>query len=558
MKKAIGPKMQQAISPRKVWDEYQKGRSFNDNIELYDDVEQNENFVRGKQWEGVNAPDLPKPVINFLHRAVSWCVAVIVSDDIAVSLSSLRKNDDIALMTGAVGAEVDRVIELTTLKTKNRKSTRDASVRGDSAVYFWFDPSVENGQAVKGEIKAELIDGINVHFGNPYITEVQEQPYIILAQRRMTHEVREEARGNGIPENEVQQIVSDEDENSTEQTSDFELCTTLIKLWKQNGTIWAVKGTRNAKVRKPYDTGLKRYPIAWNMWEEVKDQYHGRAIVTGMIPNQIAANKLMAMMIHSVEMNAFPKIVYDGVRISNWNNKVGQAIKATGAVTNDLVMNVRGGDVSTQVMEFINQIIAWSKDAIGASDAATGNVQPDNAQAIIAVQQSSIVPLQMQKLNNNDFVEQEVRIIVDMMRAYYGAREVMAESYRDAKGNKIIGEDGESITTITYDFAKLDDPNIRLNVDVGQAAFWSELMQVQTMDNLFAQGVIPDVLLYVESIPDHYMRNKQDIIDAIKQAQNRQQQQQPQLSSGAQQAFSQADALALPEPTQQTPGGVIQ
>jgi len=49
-------------------------------------VRQNENFYLGEQWQGLNAPDLDKPVLNFLKRVCSYLSALLVSDDIAVEL----------------------------------------------------------------------------------------------------------------------------------------------------------------------------------------------------------------------------------------------------------------------------------------------------------------------------------------------------------------------------------------------------------------------------------------------------------------------------------------
>lgn len=47
-------------TPQQIWEEYQKGVSYNSELGLYDTVKQNENFFIGKQWEGVAAPDLEK------------------------------------------------------------------------------------------------------------------------------------------------------------------------------------------------------------------------------------------------------------------------------------------------------------------------------------------------------------------------------------------------------------------------------------------------------------------------------------------------------------------
>jgi hypothetical protein len=41
-------------------------------------------------------------------------------------------------------------------------------------------------------------------------------------------------------------------------------------------------------------------------------------------------------------------------------------------------------------------------------------------------------------------------------------------------------------------------------------------MQVQTMDNLFAKGVITDVVTYLEGIPEQYLKNKSKILSKLK------------------------------------------
>ena len=56
--------------PAQVWTEYQRGVSYNQSIGLYETVKQNNDFYNDKQWEGVNAPDLDKPVFNFLKPVV--------------------------------------------------------------------------------------------------------------------------------------------------------------------------------------------------------------------------------------------------------------------------------------------------------------------------------------------------------------------------------------------------------------------------------------------------------------------------------------------------------
>ena len=166
--------------------------------------------------------------------------------------------------------------------------------------------------------------------------------------------------------------------------------------------------------------------------------------------------------------------------------------------------------MSYQVSNVIDRLISHTRDFMGASDAALGNVTPDNTSAIIAVQQASAVPLELQRLSFYQFVEDYVRIMVDIMSANYGQRQRELEIPDETTGGfaKVIGY---------FDFSQLRSVNPEMQVDVGAAAYWSELMQVQTLDNLFAAGIISDPELYVSIIPDKYISRKQDLLDGIRQ-----------------------------------------
>ena len=44
-------------------------------------------------------------------------------------------------------------------------------------------------------------------------------------------------------------------------------------------------------------------------------------------------------------------------------------------------------------------------------------------------------------------------------------------------------------------------------------------MQVQTLDNLFAKGVLSDAVTYLENMPRGYIPGRQELIDALKKRQ---------------------------------------
>jgi hypothetical protein len=55
-----------------------------------------------------------------------------------------------------------------------------------------------------------------------------------------------------------------------------------------------------------------------------------------------------------------------------------------------------------------------------------------------------------------------------------------------------------------------------MKVEVGESSYWSELTQLQTLDNLFAKGIMP-VEDYVEAIPDKYIKGKARLLQKLKE-----------------------------------------
>lgn len=533
-----------------IWKEYERGISYNTGINLYDNVERNNNFFNDKQWEGVNAPDLDKPVFNFLKPVVNYYTAMLISDDIATNVELAnrpgdgdgqkkrgkkgaqadRKNDQKALREQPVGGstdlqagtigeprldekipkiiaqEVDNIIERSNMKFKNRKMIRNCAVDGDGCFYIWFDPDAETGFDYKGEIKVDIVDNTNVLFGNPSEGEVQEQPYVLIAYRRLTEEVKDEARMNGMNPDEV---VADNESYyvNTEKDRDNDYTTVVLKMWKEKGTVHIIKCTRNAVIKREADTEYKLYPLAWLSWETMKNCYHGISPLTGKIQNQIFVNKLYAMAMMYTTKMAFPKMLYDRTKIAAWDNRIGKAIGVAGNPNEALFANFQSADMSNNVMNMVQSTITQTKEMMGASDAALGNVKPDNTSAIIAVQKAAGMPLDIQRMDFYNFVESCVRIFIEMMRVDYGTRCV---TLTDNEGN---------VTKEEFDFGLLKNYALNLKIDIGQGSYWSELMQVQTLDSMMKNKIIPDALTYLEAVPEGYIKNKNKIVESIRQAQ---------------------------------------
>ena len=493
-----------------IWREFTAGQQYKDAIGLYDTYAQNEDFYVGNQWRGVDADDMDKPVVNFLRRVVSMHIAKVGSQDWGVRFKAFvddERNDAISRM---LSDQVDQVIERLNLKSVARAAQRNECVDGDACVYFDFDADAESGMNVPGAVTCELLENINVYFGNRYSRDVQSQPYIILHKRMFMDDVKDEARENGVSDTDVESIAADSDEHQMEQDSPTDLVSVLIKLWKENGTVHAVKCVKDLIIRKEWDTGYKLYPIAWSSWETLKSSYHGQAMLTGLVPNQISMNKAWAGVIWQILKTGFSQPVIDKTRIPDWDGTPGQVIEARGPVNNvrDAVMYLEAAPVPVSVITAMDSLMSTTRDCMGASDATMGDVNPDNASAIIALQQADEQPLELRKQSFHDFVEDMCRIIADIIRARYGKRQVMmAQSYVDEYGRT---QSKQQLTE--FDFSTLEQLQMIMRVDVGASSLYSEQLQVQTASNLFTTGIIDDpakLAIYLKIMPEKYIPSRQ-------------------------------------------------
>ena len=359
---------------------------------------------------------------------------------------------------------------------------RNAYIAGTGVLYTFWDDSIRTGlyadaarrTPIRGDIAAEVLEIEQVYMGDPSLTDMQEQPYVLIAQRRPVEEIRRLARRLGC---------KDWESIRPEEEGQAVLLTRFWKQWSEDGERCTVRGMQvcgDAVVRAPWDLGVSLYPLAVFRWEEQRHQAYGDSEIPYLIPNQIAINRSISAGVWSVMMMGMPIMVVNGDVVTQpITNDPGQVVPVYGAgeEVRDAIRYVDPPAFSEQVDANVQSLISDTMAQAGVNHALLGDVQPNNTSAIIAVREASLMPLQMLQNRFYGFMEEVARIWSEFWLTMYGNRSL-----------KIEQEQG--VWYMPFDSSRYRDMLLNIRVDVGSADPYSEDRTIETLDNLFSHGVI--------------------------------------------------------------------
>lgn len=519
--------------PQSIFDQYQKQVNYKaamgDNG-MYEQNRINERFYIGDQWSGANCGS-QKPLVryNIIKRIGDYKMAMAAGSAVSVQFGvegvpytteqkeqvrRLKENyrqksngiameeqpseeEEINLIMEALGEYFKTTAERVKLEDKKNLVLRKAYTSGTGILYTYWDSSVRTGlyaderkmSPIKGDIQCEVLDVENVYFGDPHETDVEKQPYILIAQRKTVEELKREAIRCHRPRTDIDAIRPDDDSRymagavQDDALTNLQKATVLTKLykrWEENGTdytIRAVRVTKTATIREEWDIGVRRYPLAVISWESAPNCIYGVSEVTNLVPNQIAINRAVTASANAVMTMGMPKMLVNMDSVSTpVTNDPGQIIPIYGDLDN-CIRYVAPQNFTPQFNDLVNSMLSNTLAQAGANEAALGDVRPDNTSAIIAVREAATLPMQLLQNRFYSFIEDVARIWAEFWVRMYGARKL---KIRDVKGEWYIPFDG----------SKYRDRVITARVDVGPANMYSEIQSRQTLDNLYKNGII--------------------------------------------------------------------
>ena len=506
----------------KAWEQYERGKEFKRRIGLYETVKVNERYYRGEQWQYGEGKNLPHPVFNIIGRVINYLVCSVCSTDISIryddeTLPYVTSQSEIT----AIENGINTLSSNATYRWKKDgmdnvmlKLLTDAALSGDGVLYCYWDSSKNGSQAFEGDIVTERIDNVNIFPADVNKADIQSQEYIILSGRSSVSSLIAEAERFGASATDIKTICSDaESEYQAGELSRHELsgaeeakATYIIKFWRENGKVVFEKSTRNCVIRRAR-TDCRLYPIVYLNWTPTKNSFHGTSPVSSLIANQKFINRAYAMAMKHMTDTAFSKIIYDKSKIPEWTNEVGEAIAAYGGGNISDSVSVLGvGEMQNGYMDLINSAVLLTKELMGATDSALGIVEANNTSAILALQETSRIPLEQIRSAYYRLIEQLANVWADMMCAYYPSERLVPYYSKD----KVLAS--------SIDFALLKTHILSAEIDVCEVSRYSATSVQNMLDKLLDGGYI-SAEQYIKRLPIGAAFDKDDLIDAIKATQ---------------------------------------
>lgn len=499
-------------TPQEIFSEYNEGVSFKNSLGakgLYEQSKINERFFIGDQWYGAKCGnDRPLVRHNIIKRIGEYKMSQVLSAPISVRFSAdgipesgavtgsirsykekMSANPEFKFEGNPDTAEINAVFsalssyrnvtaERVGFESLCHRALKKAYISGSSVLYTYWDSSLHTAINSKGDISpngdicCEVLDIENVYFADPYLEDIQSQPYIIIASLRDINSVRREARAYGflgdvgIPDADGKILV----------------LTKLYKEYKDNGevSVHCIKVTEKAFIRQSFDTLLSLYPLSVFRWDERQNMAYGESEVTYLIPNQIAINRMITANVWAAMTMGMPLMVVNGDTVTDEvTNDPGQIIRIYG--TNEdvsgAVKYVTPPDFCTSFGDNINNLIENTLTQSGANTVVLGDSRPDNAAALASMRDAATMPMRLIKQRYYSFIEQISRIWADFWFKYYNNR-------------KIRIEDENGIWYLPFDASRYSNLYLTARVDVGADNEYSVNESIAMLGTLLENGII--------------------------------------------------------------------
>lgn len=492
------------------WRLYEKGIDYLNKKKLIERTRRSWNFFLGRQWEGIkfNGSAEELPFFNFIKPNIQRLTTIIHQNRMTVKITDIdddASNDDIYRKLTNV---FDTYWDKSRMDIKFREMIKNAAITGDGVMYF----------GTSNVADVQLLDNTSILYGDESESDIQRQPYIIIWQRESIKSVRKQAMANGIPEDEIELIVSDNeteymignrDEVDESFNSDSSKVTTLIYMAKKDGKVIVAKATKNVIFEEAHPISsmmpdgtpgkfMSLYPMVKFSWDLEPNNARGVSPCEMLIPNQIEINKTLARISLTTKLTAYPKLAYIDGMVTNVDalKKVGEPIALDNtndaSSVNQIISYLQPATPTQLPQQLMDTLLDVTQELAGSGDVAMGNVndlQRVAASAVNAVTEKS------ESMHDEVVTRKEIAtedlcwIFIEHMQLYEPeGLMVRSEIVDDNPDSPTYGEKMEVVEKITAE--EIDGLKPQVKIDVTKANAYAIDVKQNIVDNMFNNGQI--------------------------------------------------------------------
>ena len=532
-----------------IWNYYDKGQDWHNKNNIYSNTEKFFDFYQGYQWRGLESGGETYPMYNFIQPIVDYKVAMVCMNLMSINYSALNSgaDQDIYKQACEVLNEYARSKwELTKMDSKAWEIVKNACIAGDSYLFFY-----------DRDLHSQIIDRTNVYLSDEQQTDLQKQKYIIIYERRFVEDIKEEARANGVKEEDIEKIVPDDGTDTLpENVKDNEVktgekCSCLLYMARKKQSapyaeeygVYIARSTQSVIYQEEkrvvgrdengqeIGIGLTMYPMASLLWSTKRASSRGIGEVEPLINNQISTNKLLVRREKSMTISAFPKPVVNTGMVSNPDDadKAGAKIliRDTTAKASDAFAYIQAAAPNGEPKMMQDEIIQVSRDLASAGEETTGNINPEKASgaAIIAVKDQQAIASTQTVAAYKQFIEDIAAVWLDMWIAY------------NPNGMTVDLENEGQMVQSVIPAEVLRDLQVNIRIDVSPTNPYSKFATQQQIDNLVSNPMFQNTMLLEEYYnlidDDNPIKGKlKDLIENRKQLEAMQEQAMTQQLGG--------------------------
>jgi len=537
----------------KIKRRYRSGVNYKQSQRLYEEWAEYERFWDADQWPAAtrDTEDFPRPVTNHFASIIEQKVAGLTYELPEIYYEPVEANPDIERggieSADVEGSEVlslcaERQSEKLNMDELLELGARDAALLGSGIWFFPWDNTIVGGgpnSRYIGDIAGYVIDPVDFFPGDPTNSDIQSQPWLILAERRPLSDVKDFYRSY-VPD--VVDLIQHDRQTSDTQVYDHqrieqdetEYVNVLHHFWKETKEVKKsislgieteeieaeeteeitthetilcyeveCQGYLLREEKEFYKHGL--YPFVAFQWNPKRKSFWGKSESKDIIAAQKESNRLSGISLLSAYMAGLPDEVYKPNSIDE-NDLAGTV---GGRRIKDMTQGNAWGIKYLQpptpaghIPQLKDNMTAGMKETTGVHEAWSGKAPSAdlNASAIIALQEAAGVRIR-------SIQKRLVSAVKEMGRLWLAH---WKEFYTEPRLLRKIGPNNE-IGFIWFSAMDYKEMEFDVKVQAGVASPYAKTLSIANMDKMLQMQIItPEE--YMQHIPADVMPQAKRIL----------------------------------------------